>query len=210
MKIQYESDSVRIRKKIPYGYWSIFSVALITMFTSKNACADIDADALRKLTAMRSIALSSEPISPEQVGRELAVELKTSCSDVDYPVEGKFRICNSTLFQGQKDIAQLAFVHYSTVNRPTEKDTGGVVEFSTRDEENCIHQNELTQFFHISPTSSTPVLLEPALPYIPVIRYDFVFPKQGKYDVSVQALQTGECVSLLSLSKTSYKTMKEK
>lgn len=197
---------MNLHRDIRHRDCPIFFVALMTIFASGNASADIDADALRKLSAVRSIAMSPEPISPQQVAREFAVELKTSCADVDYPIEGKFRICKSILAEDAKDTNQLAFTGYLTVNHPTEEDTGGTVDFIARGEENCVRQNELINFFQIAPTSSAPVLLEPRLPYIPSSRYDFIFPKQGKYDVSVQVLETGGCMTTLSLLKTSYKT----
>jgi hypothetical protein len=186
---------------------AIFHAALILFSAYDSAAAEIDVDTAHKLSAIKSIALSSEPISPQQVARELAVELQTNCTPFDDPTEGKFQICNSAPVKDEKETAQLAFLHYSTVNRLTEHDTGGTVHFIAKNKAMCLSQEDLSKFFQVAAApSSERILTEPALPYIQSRRYEFKFPKQGKFEVAISVLETGQCAAIIELSKTSYKT----
>ena len=188
--------------------WTAFFCATLTIFCSHaKAAAEMDADTVRKLSAIKSIALSPAPISPQQVARALAVELQTKCSSFEDPTIGKYRLCTSSPAEDNRETAQLAFLHYSTVNRGDEHDTGGMVHFATKDTI-CLSEKDLSKFFQVvAAPSSERVLTEPALPYIPARRYNFNFPKQGKFDVTIHVLESGHCASLIELGKTSYKPL---
>ena len=188
-------------------HWTaFFSVALTIFCSHANAAAEMDADTVRKLSAIKSIALSPTPISSQQVARALAVELQTKCSSFDDPTIGKYRLCTSSPAEDNGETAQLAFLHYSTVNRGDGHDTGGTVHFATKNDAICLSEKDLSKFFQVVATpSSERVLTEPALPYIPARRYNFNFPKQGKFDVTIHVLESGHCASLIELGKTSYK-----
>lgn len=162
-----------------------------------SAHADIDGDAARKLSALKSLALSPAPISPEQVEKALALALDRSCADVDLPPEGKFHIC---LYRpAEQDTHSLAFVQYKTIDRSAGEDSEGGVEFITRGKHTCIRSADLSNAFQLAPApSSEPAFPEPKLPYIPVARYRFNFPNQGAH---VEVFQTGECVTTVTLLK---------
>ena len=189
------------------NHWTALCYAILTILCSHaHAATGMDADTVRKLSAIKSIAFSPTPISPQQVARALAVELQTECSSFDDPTVGKYRLCTSSPAEDDRETPQLAFLHYSTVNRGAEHDTGGTVHFATKNDTICLSEKDLSKFFQVVATpSSERVLTEPTLPYIPARRYNFNFPKQGKFDVTIHVLESGHCASLIELGKTSYK-----
>jgi len=199
---------MRIEKEYLWRHAVIFCTALMALFACNNALADIDADTDRKFSAIKAIALSSDDISSQQVARELGVELETRCSHIDDPVQGKYEVCIYSQSENEKHTSQLAFIHYKTVNHVTEKDTGGSMEFFSNGGENCIHRVDLINFFKAYSTEPTKVLTEPTLPYLPESTYDLILPKQGRFDVSLHILQTGKCITTLTLYKTAYHTEK--
>jgi hypothetical protein len=125
------------------------------------------------------------------------------CADVVQGAAGKFHIC---LYRpAEQDTHRLAFVQYKTVNLSAGEDTGGGVEFVTQGENICIRKEDLTKVFQIAPVpSNSPAFPEATLPYIPVGRYQFIFPKQGQSEVHIEVFQTGECVTTVTLIKSSY------
>jgi len=175
------------------------AICALSAILCNGAYAGVDADAARKLAALKSLALSPAPISPKQVEKALALTLDQSCADVDLPPEGKFHIC---LYRpAEQDAHTLAFVQYKTINRPAGEDSGGGVEFITRGEHTCIRREDLSNAFQLAPASSgEPAFPEPKLPYIPVARYRFDFPNQGAH---VEVFQTGDCVTTVTLVKPS-------
>lgn len=175
------------------------AICAVSATLCNSAHAELDGDAARKLSALKSLALSAAPISPKQVEKALALTLDRSCADVELPPAGKFHIC---LYRpAEQDTHNLAFVQYKTINRSAGEESGGSVEFLTKGEHTCIRSKDLNNAFQLAPApSGAPAFPEPKLPYIPVARYQFNFPNQGAH---VEVFQTGECVTTVTLVKTS-------
>lgn len=184
-----------------------FFFATLTMLCAHaGVAAKMDADTVRKLSAIKSIALSTDHISAQQVARELAVELQTECSLLGDPTVGKFQLCTSAPAEHDRDTARLAFLHYSTVIQGTQHDTGGIVHFVTNNHAMCLSEKDLSKFFQVvAVPSKERVLLEPTLPYIPARRYNLNFPQQGKFKVAISVLEEGHCAIMIELGKTAYK-----
>lgn len=188
-------------------YWVTFRFAALTILCAHaSAAAEMDADTVRKLSAIKSIALSTDHISPQQVARALAVELQTKCALMDEPTVGKYQFCTSAPAEHDRDTARLVFLHYSTVIQAAQHDTGGIVHFATNSGAICLSEKDLSKFFQVvAVPSKERVLLEPTLPYIPARRYDLNFPQQGKFKVAISVLEEGHCATMIELGKTAYK-----
>jgi hypothetical protein len=177
--------------------------ALVLAALCSNVHAEIDADTSKKLAVLKSLALSPERISPQQVSKALGVALDPHCAEVEQQGMGKYYVCGYV--PREEDSHLFAFRHYKTVNRSAKEDSGGGVMFSTQGEKNCLRSKDLAEVFQIPPVASdSPAYPEPTLPYIPMRSYQFVFPAQGDSEVHVDVVETGGCINTVTLIKSSY------
>ncbi|MYM73271.1 hypothetical protein GTP56_13825 [Duganella sp. FT134W] len=172
--------------------------AILLAALCATAHADVDIDTARKLAAVKSLALSPERISPEQVAKALDVKLEKTCGEATALRAGRYHVCGYR--PSDEDRQSLAFLGYKTVNRGATKDTGGVVMFLAHADRQCLRQDDLVKVFQSAPVASaSPVFPEPTLPYIPVRTYQFVFPGHSDSEMYLRVVQTGDCITTVDL-----------
>lgn len=180
-----------------------YVIVLMALFWGGSiANAEIDLDTQRKLQTLKHLALSDERMSREQVENSFELKLLRTCSDISGANSKSIHVCSYS--QETQDIKPLAFWYFRTLSRTEENEGGSAISFIASLRDICIDKNDISQIMQRAPVlSKDQPYPEAAIPYIPVKRYQFDFPRQSYSDIHIEVHQTGKCADIITLVKNS-------